>query len=270
MIEPSRQKGGAQPKDGSGQDGASSGSDFRSAYIPTATSWLGTGQSVGIFAFEGYDRTDINNYANLVAAGFPNNTITSIVVTNVLLDDFDPDPGDDFFRQAETTLDIEMVMDMAPGLSSIIVYEGSNQADMLAQMATDNTANQLTCSWSWTGGPSNRWINYSLSLLRKASPFSMPRATVMRSRWTLTRKTALTILRLTNAPSSSPYITQVGGTTLTTTGPGGSWVSETTWQRANGVGSSGGISSYYSIPDWQADIDMTANQGSPNFATFPM
>ena len=34
---------------------------------------------------------------------------------------------------------------------------------------------------------------------------------------------------LHNAPSSSPYITQVGGTTLTMTGTGGAYASETVW-----------------------------------------
>jgi len=57
---------------------------------------------------------------------------------------------------------------------------------------------------------------------------------------------------LDNAPASSPYITAVGGTTLTTTGPGGSWSSETVWNwglsEGSYAGSSGGISSYYSIP----------------------
>src|SRR5471032_2024537 len=66
-----------------------------------------------------------------------------------------------------------------------------------------------------------------------------------------------------NAPSDSPYITQVGGTTLTMNGAGASYASETVWNWGirygiDGVGSSGGISSFYSIPSWQANINMTA------------
>ena len=80
-----------------------------------------------------------------------------------------------------------------------------------------------------------------------------------------------------NAPSDDPYITQVGGTTLTTSGPGGSWVSETVWNWGvefglDGVGSSGGISSYYPIATtapWQLDISMAANHGSTIFRNLP-
>jgi Viral BACON domain len=76
-----------------------------------------------------------------------------------------------------------------------------------------------------------------------------------------------------NTPSSSPYITMVGGTTLTTSGPGGSWVSETTWNWGshNGsyVGTSGGISSYYSLPSWQSGISMAANGGSTSHRNIP-
>ncbi len=70
-------------------------------------------------------------------------------------------------------------------------------------------------------------------------------------------------------PGDTPYITQVGGTTLTTTGPGGAWVSETVWNWGDGIGSGGGISTQYPIPCWQTNIDMTANQGSTTMRNTP-
>jgi hypothetical protein len=74
-------------------------------------------------------------------------------------------------------------------------------------------------------------------------------------------------------PSDSTNITQVGGTTLTTTGPNGSYVSETVWNwgldQGSYVGSSGGISTYYSIPGWQQGINMTANHGSTTLRNVP-
>src|SRR5208283_114946 len=78
---------------------------------------------------------------------------------------------------------------------------------------------------------------------------------------------------LANTPASSPYIITVGGTTLTTTGPGGAWSSETVWNwglhSGSYVGSSGGISSYYSIPSWQTNMSMTANGGSTTYRNIP-
>ena len=69
-----------------------------------------------------------------------------------------------------------------------------------------------------------------------------------------------------NAPSSNPYITQVGGTTLTMSGNGASYASETVWNwgydaNAGGyVGSSGGISAYYAIPSWQTNVSNMAGR----------
>ncbi len=70
-------------------------------------------------------------------------------------------------------------------------------------------------------------------------------------------------------PGDTPYITQVGGTTLTTTRPGGSWVSEAVWNWGGGIGSGGGISTQYPIPSWQTNINMTANQGSTTMRNTP-
>jgi hypothetical protein len=77
-------------------------------------------------------------------------------------------------------------------------------------------------------------------------------------------------------PTDDPNLTCVGGTTLTTSGPGGAWVSETVWNwgieyypNENGVGSSGGISLTNPIPSWQAGVSMTANNGSPTLRNLP-
>jgi uncharacterized repeat protein (TIGR01451 family) len=59
-------------------------------------------------------------------------------------------------------------------------------------------------------------------------------------------------------------------------GAGVSYASETVWNwdvrfgaNFDGEGSSGGISSFYSIPTWQTNINMTANQGSTIFRNTP-
>ncbi len=70
-------------------------------------------------------------------------------------------------------------------------------------------------------------------------------------------------------PGDTPYITEVGGTFLTTSGPLGAWVSETTWNRENGIATGGGISTQYPIPSWQAPVSMAANYGSTNLRNTP-
>src|SRR5947208_779380 len=65
-------------------------------------------------------------------------------------------------------------------------------------------------------------------------------------------------------PSDDPFVTVVGGTSLTTSDPGGSWLSETTWSRSGG----GGTTSY-PIPIWQQGVSMSANQGSTTTRNLP-
>ncbi len=64
-------------------------------------------------------------------------------------------------------------------------------------------------------------------------------------------------------PAGDPYVTAVGGTVLTTSGPGGTWQSETAW-----VYSRGGVTSF-AIPSYQAPLINSLNQGSTTFRNVP-
>src|SRR5262249_50177540 len=66
------------------------------------------------------------------------------------------------------------------------------------------------------------------------------------------------------------------GTTLTMIGAGAAYLSETVWNWGvrfgpanDGIGSSGGISTFYSIPTWQSDINMTIPKGSQTKRNVP-
>jgi len=238
----------ATPNSGSGSSGSYRGSDFRAAYVP-GTSLTGTGQSVGLLEFDGYYTNDITAYES--QAGLPN-----VALMNVAVDGGIGKPGN---GNSEVALDIEMVISMAPGISNVIVYEAPNSSpweDLLNRMATDNLSKQLSCSWGG-GGPDPTAEQAFIQMATQGQSFF--NATGDSDAFT----------GAIPFPSDSTNITQVGGTTLTTTGPAGSYVSETVWNRGNSVGSSGGISTYYSIPPWQQGIDMTANQGSTTMRNVP-
>lgn len=156
-----------------------------------------------------------------------------------------------------------MVMSMAPGLSKIIVYEAPNPSpwvDLLSRMANDNLAKQLSCSW---GGGGVDPTSEQIFLQMAAQGQTFFNATGDSDAFTGTIP----------FPSESTNITQVGATTLTTTGPGGSYVSETVWNwglvSGSYVGSSGGTSTHYAIPPYQAGINMTANFGSTTMRNVP-
>jgi hypothetical protein len=259
----------AMPQNGSAPDGSGSyfGNDFRNAYVP-GTTLTGAGQMAGLLEFDGFYSSDIAAYAT--ASG---NGRTNIGIQTVLLNHYDgvPTIGTNS-GNGEVALDIEMAMAMAPGLSNIIVFSGGPnglQNDILNVMAASNTVRNLSCGWGWGGGPSGT----TDAIFRKmaAQGQSFFDASGDSDAYTTGADSANGVdnTSLANAPASSPYITQVGGTTLTTTGPGGAWQSETVWNWGGGTGSSGGISSHYSIPAWQTNVSMTINQGSTTKRNIP-
>ena len=232
---------------GSGPGGNYIGRDFRNAYVP-GTTLTGSGQSVALFELDGYYTVDITNYEAL--AGLPNVPLVNVgSVTPGVNGGID-----------EVSLDIEMVISMAPGLAHVYVYEGLNPDTVLNQIATDNLAKQISCSWGWTPGPDLTADAIFQQMAAQGQSFfnasgdsdAFPTGTAD-----------------TYAPTTSTNITQVGGTTLTMTSTGVVWSSETVWNWGGGTGSSGGISSHYAIPYYQQGINMTANGGSATMRNVP-
>jgi Pro-kumamolisin, activation domain/Immunoglobulin I-set domain/Bacterial Ig-like domain (group 3)/Viral BACON domain len=251
---------GATPRGtGSGSGGAYMGYDFRKAYLPGVT-LDGSGQMVGLLEFDGYYASDITSYEQ--KAGLPD-----VPLQNVLLDGFSGTPTSDANAVTEVSLDIEMAISMAPGLSRVVVFEGSPinfiPNDVLNSMAANDQIKQLSSSWGWGGGPSATTDNILKQFAAQGQSFFDASGDNDAYTSTIDSSSGST------EPADSPYVTAVGGTTLTTTGPGGSWSSETVWNWGGGEGSSGGISTYYSIPSWQTNIDMTACQGSTTKRNIP-
>ena len=237
---------------GSGPGNTYMGKDFRTAYVPD-TPLTGSGQTVGLLQFDGYTASDITYYESL--AGLP-----SVTLTNVLIDGASGNPSGSG-GEVEVSLDIEMAISMAPGLSRVIVYEAPNPSpfvDLLNRMATDNLAKQLSCSWYIPNGPAEPMADQIWQQMA-AQGQSFFNASGDNDAYT----------GLISFPGDSTNITQVGGTTLTTSGAGGAWAAETVWNWGNGIGSGGGISTQYPIPGWQTNINMTANQGSTTMRNTP-
>ena len=236
--------GTKRPALGSGPGGAYMGDDFRAAYLP-GSSLTGAGQAVGLLEFDGYFPGDVAAYRSVAS-------LPAVPLKNVLLDGFNGLPG---VNNAEVALDIDMANCMAPGLSAIIVYEGEVTDDILNRMATDDVAKQLSASWLYPIDPLSEQIFQQFaaqgqSFFNAAGDGDAYAGGV-------------------DSPADDPNITIVGGTTLETTGPGGSWVSETVWNWGDGTGTGGGISATYPIPVWQQGVSMAANGGSTNMRNLP-
>jgi uncharacterized protein (TIGR03437 family) len=229
---------------GSGPNNLFMGKDYRAAYA-SGIELDGAGQTIGLLEFGPYFPADVTLYKK--AAGLPD-----VPVTNVLLDGVTglAPPGND---DGEEALDVQIAMSMAPGVSQIIVYQGSNPANIFNRMATDNLARQLSCSWGFLPAPATMdqiFLQFAAQGQTMFVSSGDSGAYISSDR--------------IFAPADNPNITSVGGTSLTTKGAGGPWLGETTWK-----GSGGGISNTYALPDWQQAISMTANGGSINHRNFP-
>jgi hypothetical protein len=153
---------------------------------------------------------------------------------------------------------------MAPGLEQVLVYEGSLPDDILNRIATDDAAMQISASW---GYPIDATTDQTYQQFA-AQGQSFFNASGDGDAW---------VGPITYGSCEDSNITIVGGTMLTTSGPGGSWVSESVWNWGSDpewnpdgyAGSSGGISTDVSIPSWQQGIAMSANHGSTTMRNVP-
>lgn len=233
---------------GSAPGGYFWGYDFRNAYA-NGVSLDGSGQMLGLFELDGYWTNDIVHYEQ--QTGLP-----AVPLENVYVDGFNGTPGNGGAGSPEVPLDIDMAIAMAPGLSKLIVYEGPNlnnistPNDILNQMAVENRAKQLSCSWGFAMDATTEQIFQEFAAqgqsFFQASSDSGAYAGPIPS------------------PCDDPYVTSVGGTSLTTVDGGGAWVSEVVWS-----GSGGGSSFNYQIPIWQQGINMSTNQGSTTMRNMP-
>ncbi len=247
---------GARPANytGSGTNGEFMGKDFRAAYIPGVT-LNGAGQSVALFELDAYYTSDITAYEQL--AGLPNTTLTNISVDGGV---FTPGSGD-----GEVSLDIEMAISLATNLSQVIVYEAPNGGnnsvlDELMRIADDDAAKQI--SSSWLIGDSSAYDTYYKQMASQGQSFFQASGDDGAfysgiSEW-----------------ADDTNITLVGGTTLSTTGPGGAWSSETVWNWysqgiGTGVGGGGVNFNNVPIPAYQQSVSMANNQGSTTLRNVP-
>ncbi len=212
------------------------GSDMRAAYYG-GTALDGTGQSVGLFEFQGTNLADVTLYYK--NAGQTNNVPINLISVDGASTMCPPTSCDD----TEPTLDITQALGMAPHLNAVNMYIGKatntilDDKGILNGMATHSPLDSaIGCSWLWT--PADNTTDDPIFMEFAAQGQNFFTAAGDNARWP-------------GAgfywPSDDPFIVSVGGTDLTTTGAGGAWKSETGW-----VDSGGGISpDNFAIPSWQ-------------------
>jgi subtilase family serine protease len=235
---------------GSGPDGYFIGSDMRAAYYE-ATALTGTGQSVGLLEFAGYNEADVTKYFSEV------HQTLSVAVVGVSTDGSSlscTGSCDD----TEQVLDIEQAISMAPGMTSVRVYvSDTSDVSIFNRMASDNIAKSLSCSWGWS--PADPSSDDPIFKEFSAQGQNLFVAAGDSGSWN-SRSTDV-------YPADDCFVTSVGGTDLTTNGPGGTWKSETAWGDSGGGISPNkiGICSYQTT----TGVITTANKGSKTYRNGP-
>jgi subtilase family serine protease len=242
------------PNIGSGMSGWFLGADFRNAYVP-GTTLTGAGQVVGLVEEGGgYNVNDLLLWE--AAAGITNPPpIIPIYQNNLQLD-----PGT---ISAEFMVDMEMVISMAPGIKSLVLYEPrgiKTEPEMYQEMAYptygEPRPNQVSTSFAtdMEGDATNSLMQLAMQgqsfFIYTGDHGAFP---------TFGNRIA------------TSYVTYVGGTSLTMSGNGLSWSNEVVWQQGpeGGGASGGGIFNACPIPFYQQGINMSMNQGSTQWRNVP-
>lgn len=219
--------------------------DLEIAYNLTGVHATGLGQNVALFQLASYQEKDINQYTTFF--GLPPAKLTNVLV----------DGGSTSGINAEVTLDIELVLALAPD-SHIYVYEGPNTnqgvLDTYNRIATDNIAKQVSTSWGLGEGlVSSRFLEAENAIFLQMAAHGQTIYAAAGDSGAYDNYPSMQLM--VDDPASQPYIVGVGGTTLSVNPQNGSYVGETVWNDGFGSGAGGGgVSNYWPIPSWQANI----------------
>jgi subtilase family serine protease len=239
---------------GSGPSASFLGSDMRAAYYG-GTALTGAGQNLGLLEYVGTDLADLNTYyknvhqTNKVPIKLisVDGTSTSCVNTQARGNCDD----------TEQTLDMTQALGMAPGLSSLVMYIGSNDTAIISAMTTHSPlSTTIGCSWGWTPVDPSTLNPYFKKMAAQGQTFFA--ASGDHSTWS-TKNEAW--------PADNAYVVSVGGTDLITSRAAGPWKSETTW-----ADSGGGVSpDKIAIPSWQkiSGVINSSNKGSTTYRNGP-
>jgi hypothetical protein len=255
--------------EGSGPGNNYVASDMRAAYYG-GTALTGRGQTLGLVQFDGYAIADVisafNGAATLSTSGAdsivnytpPNSQTTySIPIHNVLLDQATGAPGQFIspIADAEQVLDIVQSIGMAPGLSQVRVFIGSNDVDILSAISSEDLANEISISWLWSPDDPSSVDQFFQEMAAQGQSVFVASGDYG----------AYSPNNLYYFPAEDDWVTAVGGTTLMTSGAGGSFLWESAWDQ-----SGGGISpDSIPIPAWQAGIATSSNLASTTSRNIP-
>ena len=214
-------------------------------------SMRGRGQTVGLFQLDAFDPNDLVAYA-------AQNNLPLPHVKVLYLDGAGPEVVDKEI-QGEVTLDIEMVMAMAPELDEIRVYQGrwgrgivgrSYYFNVFNEMANPTLGDRklvrsLSTSYGYSESdlsPAERRSEHNIFRQMAAQGQSLFSAAGDTGAFDTRQRVAVV------DPAIQPYVVAVGGTQLQADGEG-NFGQEEAW-----TGSGGGVSDSWALPAYQLEV----------------
>lgn len=264
-----------------GPGGGLSPKDIKSLYGVSGT-WDGAGQTIALYELDGYLTSDVTLYEqNLFPAPHPNPTVTCVSADgacglcgsnqNQACGSVSPASDNGMI---EAALDIDLAMALAPN-AQILVYTAKNVSpdslNLYSQIAADNLAKIVSISW----GEDQR----SLGVAEMASENTIFKQMAAQGQSVFAAAgdsgaydaSGLSLsysgTLLVDDPASQPYVSGVGGTSLT--GAVGGSTAETVWNEgcssasnpgvncANNGAGGGGVANFsgdWPIPSYQAGV----------------
>jgi kumamolisin len=210
---------------------------------------------MAVYELDGYNSSDIAQYASYFGISSPP------ALQNVYVDGYNGAAGSGV---AEVTLDIELMMAVAPQASRILVYEGPNSEsgaiDTFAQIANDNQAQSISTSWgSVENGNSSAYLQSENTIFMQMAAQGQSIYAASGDSGAYENGSTLSVLD----PASQPYVVATGGTTLSLNSDS-SYNHESTWSSGGG-----GISGFWTMPSWQAGLATSSNRGSSSMRMLP-
>jgi len=204
----------------------------------------GEGQTLALFELATFQMSDLTTYASCY--GHSHTPIYTIVSHG-------PVPTDG--GVAEVELDAELVLSAAPKLGQLKIYEASNDNtgynDEWAQIIQDDPP-VVSTSWGSCeadlGQSEAIYENNNFFMVAAAQGQSVFAAAGDTGSSGCLRGSGSEVLSAGD-PAAQPFVTGVGGTTLTISGS--AYGSEIVWNNQTGA-SGGGISQYWPLPSWQS------------------
>ena len=236
------------------------------------TNLNGAGQNVALIEFDGYLQSDISVFGSCFAPSAQ----VSTVVSNRLVDLATALPAG--AGAIEDELDIEVVLGMAAAVSKIHVYEAPNTnqglLDMLTAIANDDADATVSDSWGSCESDTGYTVAQSeeLAFLQMAAQGQGVYVAAgdsgaydcLNDLGSSPYFHGQTVMP--DDPATQPYVTAVGGTTLTVNASTASYISETVWNNTNLpspqlAATGGGFSQFWGTPSWQLSARASTTPG---------